>query len=417
LFGLLSHAHFRTVYDQHPVIPTEPNKFRLPSNWWQQLSATTLARVIINIAIRMIYPFLPEFGRALKVSQETLVLVTSSRFAFSTAVPLFAGLPDRFGQRKVMIFAMLFFVAAVLLVVLVPTFTTFVLALFAASTAKNIYDPAAYAYWSERTDYARRGLVMAIYETSWSIAFLVGMPLVGWLMARNTGFAWRLPFGMMAAGGLFAAIMLHRILKKDAHESHHQRTTTKQSHKWSLVLTNQRVWSGLALGFLINAANENLLIVLGVWLEGSFGLSLTALGFASFVIGAAELIGEGGVMAFVDRMGKRRAVAWGLLVSALTFALLHVIATSTSSAMLGLFLLFLAFEFTLVATLPLMSELVPSARPQTMSVNATLLLLGRMLGALLGGLLFKSGFVWNLALGAGLNLLALAILYLGFQKK
>ncbi len=399
------------------MIPTEPNKLTLPSTWRQQLSATTLARVIINIAIRMIYPFLPEFGRALKVSQETLVFVTSSRFAFSAAAPLFAGLPDRFGQRNVMIFAMIFFVAAALLVVFLPTFITFVLALFVASTAKNIYDPAAYAYWSERTDYARRGLVVAIYETSWSIAFLVGMPLVGWLMARNTGFAWRLPFVMMAIGGLLAATMLHRILKKDAHESHCQRTATGQSHKWRLVLTNKRVWSGLVVGFLVNAANENLLIVLGIWLEASFGLSLTALGFASFLIGAAELLGEGGVMAFVDGMGKRRAVAWGLLVSALTFALLQVIATNTNGALLGLFLVFLAFEFTLVATLPLMSEMVPSARPQTMSVNATMLLLGRMVGALLGGLLFKSGFVCNLALGAGLNILALAVLYSGLRKK
>ncbi len=382
-----------------------------------QLAAGTFARVIINIAIRMIYPFMPEFSRALQVPQETLVLVTSSRYTFSLAAPLFASLPDRFGQRNIMLFAMALFVSAVLFVVLMPSFPAFVIALFTASIAKNIYDPAAYSYWSERSGYSRRGLVLAIFETSWSISFLAGMPLIGWLMARNTAVAWQYPFVMMAVFGAFATILLRRVLQKSAPDLHNERTHHKPARQWRNVLADPRVLSGLAAGFLISVANENILVILGAWLEASFGLSLTALGLVSFVIGVAELSGEGGVMAFVDRIGKRRAALLGLFMSSLAFAALHLLAGSIAGALLGLFLLFLTFEFTLVATLPLMSELVPTARAQTMSVNAMMLLLGRMAGALLGGVLFKSGFLWNVSLGVILNLLAMAALYWGVKEE
>lgn len=386
-------------------------------HWRAQLATTTLARVLFNIAIRMIYPFMPELSRALQVPQQTLVFVTSARFALSMSSPLFAGLPERFGARNVMLFALAFFLAALALLIALPGFPSFVIFLFTASTAKNIYDPAAYSYWSERTDYSRRGFVLAVYETSWSIAFLLGMPLVGWLMARNATQAWQFPFWFMAAAGLAAFYFLARVLQNT---SAHAQVEDKNGHaleRWRLVLQDRRVWFGLALGFLVSVANESVLVILGVWLEQSFGLSLAALGFASFVIGASELLGEGGVMAFVDRMGKRRAVAFGLVGSALAFALLHVSAINTGGALFGLFLLFLTYEFTLVATLPLMSELVPAARPQTMSINMTMLLLGRMVGALLGGMLFQYGLGWNIALGASLNLLALAVLQVGLQKR
>ncbi len=400
-----------------PHLYQSASAIQLPTHWRAQLATTTLARVLFNVSIRMIYPFMPEFSRALQVPEQTLMLVTSARFALSTTSPLFAGLPERFGARNVMLFALALFCAALVLAVALPGFITFALLLFTASTAKNIYDPAAYAYWSERTDYSRRGFVLAVYETSWSLSFLFGMPLVGWLMARNSAQAWQLPFWVMAAACVVAIVILARVLQSPAAHPHQHRAHAPTMQRWRIVFQETRVWYGLVLGFLVSVANESVLVILGVWLEKSFGLSLAALGLASFVIGAAELLGEGGVMAWVDRLGKPRAVAYGLIASALAFALLHVIALSVSGALLGLFLLFLTYEFAIVAMLPLMSELVPSARAQTMSLNMTVLLLGRMVGALLGGMLFQLGLGWNLALGVSLNLAALAVLQMGLRKK
>jgi predicted MFS family arabinose efflux permease len=54
----------------------------------------------------------------------------------------------------------------------------------------------------------------------------------------------------------------------------------------------------------------------------------------------------------------------------------------------GLALLFIAFEFTIVSLLPLISELAPGARATTMSANVAAMTLARMIGSAGGTALF-----------------------------
>ena len=64
----------------------------------------------------------------------------------------------------------------------------------------------------------------------------------------------------------------------------------------------------------------------------------------------------------------------------------------------GLFFFYLSFEFTLVSSIPLMTEILPGARATLMSFNVAALSLGRALGAPLAPLLYGFGF---LAIAAG----------------
>jgi MFS family permease len=65
------------------------------------------------------------------------------------------------------------------------------------AACKFMFDPAIQAYLSDRTPYSRRGLIIAFIELGWSGAALVGLPLVGFLIARST---WRAPFLPAATG-------------------------------------------------------------------------------------------------------------------------------------------------------------------------------------------------------------------------
>ena len=120
---------------------------------------------------------------------------------------------------------------------------------------------------------------------------------------------------------------------------------------------------------MISSSNEVIGIIFGAWLEDAFALKVAALGVASAVIGIAELTSEGAVAAFVDRLGKRRAVALGIGGNMLACLLLPVLGFSVAGAMVGLFLFYLTFEFALVSSIPLMTELVPDARATLMAVK------------------------------------------------
>jgi predicted MFS family arabinose efflux permease len=169
--------------------------------------------------------------------------------------------------------------------------------------------------------------------------------------------------------------------------------------------------AGLLVGLLISAANETVNIVFGVWLEAAFSLRVAALGAAAAVIGLAELSGEGAVVAVTDRLGKRRAVAIGITANCIACLLLPVVARTPAGALLGLFLFYVSFEFTMVSTIPMMTELVPEARATLMSFNITSLSLGRFIGAAVGVALYPSGIRANTVGVVLLNLLALGVLF------
>ena len=353
----------------------------------------------------MVYPFLPVLSRGLGLPLETLTNLLSLRGALGMASPFFGGIPDRFGRRHAMLIGLAVFSLGLLMPALLPGPVAFVAFLILVVVAKFIFDPALQAYLGDRTAYARRGLVIAFSEMGWSGAALVGIPLAGLLIARSD---WRAPFVPLAVAGLAAGAALWFIIPSDA-PARGQPRSPSPSHL-AAIWRNPAVLAGLGLSLLLSAGNENLNVVYAAWLERSFGLSVAALGLSTTVIGAAELAGEGLVMLLADRLGKRRAIAIGVGASAAAYLALPFTGHSLPLALGGLFAVFITFEFTIVATLPLMTELVPQARGRMMSTNVAALAAGRMVGALLGGYAYQFGFLWTGLASVACSLIALTVL-------
>jgi predicted MFS family arabinose efflux permease len=371
-----------------------------------QLVAATLARVVINTAHRMVYPFLPALSRGLGIPLQSLTALLSLRGVIGIVSPVFGGVPDRYGRRQTLLIGLAIFSVGVALPGLFPGLAAFVLFVVLVAVGKVVFDPALQAYLGDRTPYARRGLVLAFSEVSWSGAALVGIPLAGLLIARSD---WRAPFLPLAAVGLAAGAALWFIIPSDVPAPGQPRAASSRPDS---LWRNPVVLAGLSLGLLISLGNENLSVVYAAWLERSFGLTVVALGLSTTVIGAAELAGEGLVMAFADRLGKRRVIAVGLVASAAAYGVLPLTSGHLELALGGLFLVFITFEFTVVASLPLMTELVPSARGRVMTSNVAAMAAGRMLGDWVAGYLLHFGFIWIGLVSAATSMLALVILAL-----
>jgi predicted MFS family arabinose efflux permease len=370
-----------------------------------QIALFTLARAALNTGHRMVYPFLPTFARGVGVDLEAVALAVTARAGLGLVSPVFGALADRHGRRLTMIAGLLIFATAMVLVTLWPTYPALFAAIVLAGTSKLLFDPAMQAYIGDRVTYGQRGLALALTEVSWSGAFLVGIPLLGWLIARTD--AWQTPFPLLGAGALLAAALLWRLIPPDGMAGGEHPTLAGGVR---LVLAHRAALAGLSVGLLISASNETIGIIYGAWMEEAFALKVTALGASAIVIGVAELVGEGAVAGFVDRLGKRRAAAGGIAANAVTCLLLPALDSRVETALVGLFLFYLTFEFAIVSSIPLMTELVPGARATLMAANVTAFSAGRMTGALLGPVLFSIGLLANCsvaALGDGLALMAL----------
>jgi predicted MFS family arabinose efflux permease len=372
-----------------------------------QIVVFAVVRLVINTGHRMIYPFLPTIARGLGVEFSAISRAVSARSALGLFSPVFGALANRRGGKAAMLIGLALFAGAMALVVIWPTYPALFLSLLVASAGKLVYDPAMQAYLGDRVHYTQRGLAIAITELSWSGAFLLGMPVFGWLIKRSG--QWQAPFPMLTVLGLIAIVLLW-IVVPPGDGTEHKPPSLAQGLR--IIKANPSALAGLVTGFFISASNETVGIIYGAWLEDAFKLEVTALGLSAIVIGIAELVGEGSVAGYVDRIGKRRAVALGIGTNALTALLLPALGFSEAGAMVGLFLFFITFEFAIVSSIPLMTELLPEARATLMAGNVTAYSGGRMLGALIGAPLFGIGLIANCATAAIFDILALSALLL-----
>ena len=354
----------------------------------------------------MVYPFLAVLARGVGVDLISMSYALTARSLVGTVGPFAATIADRRGRKFGMLLGIGLFTMGTAIVVIRPVFPALVLSIILSTLGKYIFDPSMQAYLADRIPYARRGRTIAVTEFGWSLAFILGIPLMGFLIARN---GWMAPFPLMVLLGALIFAGLFLMLPNDSQQPM-SASADGERNNFRLVLTSVPALAGLAVGLLASAGNEVVNLIFGVWLEDAFGLQIAALGAASAVIGLSELGGEGLVAAFVDRLGKPRAIGLGLAANCLAALALLFLGRTEAGALVGLFFFYITFEFTLVSIIPLMTELLPTRRATLMAFNVAALSLGRALGDLLAPRLYGLGF-WFVVLGAvGFNLLALAAL-------
>jgi predicted MFS family arabinose efflux permease len=99
------------------------------------------------------------------------------------------------------------------------------------------------------------------------------------------------------------------------------------------------------------------------------------------------------------------------LLNVLLYAILPVTAVSLTGALITLFLVFFAFETTVVGGVPLLTEIVPRARGVVMSVMMASFALGRTLGTLVGPFVAANfGTTGSGLTSAGMMLIAVLVL-------
>ena len=370
-----------------------------------QIPLFTFIRMLTSTAFRMVYPFLPAFRDGLGVSLGTLSTAIGFRSLAAAFVgPFFASMGDSRGRRAGMLVGLFLFIAGTMVVVFWPTFPGFVLALMMTLVGKVTFDPSMQAYLGDRVPYARRGFALTLTELSWSGAFIFGIPVVGWVISRG---GWIAPFPLLGLLVLFSALFLGFFVPKDPIKTVQ---APKLRANLRTIFSSRAAKSAMAFTIFCCVANELVNLFFGVWMEDSFGLKLTALGAAAAVLGIAELSGEGLVALLTDRLGKRRAITGGLLLNSAAALALPYLGTSLLGAEAGLFLFYISFEFLIVSAIPLMTEVLPSARATMMAGFFTSASVGRAAASWIGPGLYAFGFGTSTLAAVLFNVLALLAL-------
>jgi predicted MFS family arabinose efflux permease len=369
-----------------------------------QAVVLAFSRLVLNGNLRMLYPFLPVFARGLGVSITDLSLAVTARAFMGSLNPIMAAMGERQARKTSMLTGIGLFIAAMLLVVIWPTYPAFFAAMLVSMIGMFILIFSIQAHLGDRVPYQQRGRILAVTEMGWSFSFILLVPLIGFLIDQ---YGWQAPFPLLAGLGAVAFILVLIFIPSTAQES------AAVAGAWRSIggiLTSRTALAAVGMGLFLSIANEVVNLMFGVWMEDSFQLQVAALGAASVVIGVSELSGEVLTAGLVDRLGKERAIAIGLGLNALFALALPLFGRSVPGALVGLFCFYITFEFAMVSSLPLLTEIHPKARATLMGTNMMFIGMGRAVGAFLAPRLYAWDFWANVLAAAIFNLVAIFLL-------
>jgi predicted MFS family arabinose efflux permease len=354
----------------------------------------------VNTAYRFAIPFLPAISRGLGVSLGQAGLLISARSLAGVATPAVVSAIGR-GERRIRLAmgGLIMFAGGAVATAAGGLYVGALAGFVLMGLGKPAFAAAAQAYIADRTPYEKRARHLSIIELTWAGGLLVGAPAAG-LLIDHLG--WQSPFWAAALLVGLAAAVAPWMLDPD--------TRGPVVRPGRLALTTPGI-AVLAAAALFSLAAETTIVVYGAWLEDEFALSLAALGLASTFVALAELAGEGAVLAFADRLGKRRMVAAGLAISAGGYLALGFVGGGLVPGLAALSLAFIAFEVTIVATVPLATEMIPEARSRYLALLVVWISIGRAAGDAIGPALFERvGLAANTTLSAIASLVALGVL-------
>lgn len=367
------------------------------------MATLLVLKLVANTAVRLVYPFLPAIARGLGIDLNQAGALVSIRWASSMAAPAVMSVAGRIpGSRQLLIGGLIIFSAGSIVTAWTGVFLGAVIGFALVGLSKPMIDVSSQVYVSERVAYEQRARYVGILEIAWAGGLLIGAPVAGWLIEN---WSWEAPFwtvGLLGIAGVGLALLF---LDSDDGAAAGQMVRAADSPGRQVILV-------LTTIVMFSFAHESVLVVLGGWLEGSFGLTLLALGGVGTLIGVAELIGEVSMASFTDRIGKRNSLAIGIGAGGVLLLLLSIVYDQFLPSMVVLFLAGVVIEFGIISAIPMATELRPRARARTLSLLVVSSALGRVAGDLIAPRVFTAGGMRPVTLMAGLVALAALLVVL-----
>ncbi len=355
-------------------------------------------RTAINAAYRAPIPFLGAVAASYGASTANIGWLS---VAFSVALfiaPLAGLIEAKIGRRAAVLSAMGLFVASCFATPFAPTLGAAGALFVALSVAKALFEPHAMAFISEQVPFERRGTAIGFVELSWALAFIIGSPVFGYFVEFGR---WSTAFVLAGIVAALSTVALFRFTPFLSSRPLGDAVSSLSRKGLRAVFGNRLALKMLFYSALISMPAQITTLIYGPWFTQQFALTPARLGVASTVIGVADLLAELATVVLVDRIGKRRSLVGSTIAYAASLIFFWLAAGDFTGALVGLFLIFFTFEFALVTSLAVQTEIVPSARATMAGFVTSAHGIARISGSLIALPPFLGGqLAWPMGFGA-----------------
>ncbi len=338
------------------------------------------AKLLVDIGQQIFNPFLPVIAAGLGLDVIALGRLVGLRSLMGIFSPLTGAVADRTSYRLVIRVALLLNAAGFLLLGFSQNLAMTVVAMILAGLGTGAFVPNLQAYVSSHLAYSIRARGLGMIEYSWALTGIVGLSLVGVLIALTS---WRTPFFLLAIGmvGMSFVFAAMPATHTPAAPSHPLRSDGAAPGWAPLAFfridQNARsTYATIFAGGLSYFAAMQVILAHGVWLQEQYGLGPAQLGLVAFVFGCFDLAASVSVSLFTDRIGKRRSVLLGIGGSLFGYLAMPFFNSSLALAVASIAVTRMFFEFNIVSHFPLLSEQAPAQRGKAMTFGSAFALLG-----------------------------------------
>jgi predicted MFS family arabinose efflux permease len=370
------------------------------------------ARLLIDIGMQMFNSFLPIVAAGLRTDVVVMGRLVGVRSAMGLTGPFFGDLADRHGYRLVLRGALLVSATGMAIIGSGQGVPQALAGMVFVGLGQVAFVPTLHAYLSARLPYAQRARGMGILEYSWALTGIVGLSLIGWLIAATS---WRTPFFVLSAGMVLVAVVFGAL--PSAADERRTRVAHRTPRASSLVAyldvgTNRAsTYAALAAGAATYFAAMQFMLIHSAWYADVYGLGPRELGLVALLFGCFDLAASVSVSLFTDRIGKRRSVILGTAGSLVGYLVIPWLDVGMVPAVVSVAAARGAFEFASVSSFPLLSEQVPGQRAKVMSLSAATSLGAITIAAAVAPAVYtRMGIPVVAALSAGATVIALVLL-------
>jgi predicted MFS family arabinose efflux permease len=372
----------------------------------RNITAVTVARLVANAAYRFAPLFLATIARGFDVSLSTLGFAIFVSELSGFASPFAGRIVDRLTHRNSMVLGLIGSAVGCTIAAVSTSPLMFAVGVTVLALTKQSFDLGLGAWIADHVPYNQRGKIVGLTETAWALGLLVGVSIMGLITAATI---WRIGFAFAVLCLLVSMFVIFNRVTNEARVPHESHSTTPQR-----VTGNS--WLVVATMFFIMCSAQNLFVTFGAWLEDEFQFGAARLAVAGFSLGLVELVASVSSSRQTDKWGKERSIALGALLVIPGGIFLCLGSNNLIIGLIGVFIYFLGFEFSVVSLLSLATSLVPNSPGTGLGWVLGAGTLGRAVMAIIATHLFESFGVQGPALMGALFGLLGALMITSYRR-
>lgn len=357
----------------------------------RQLGILFLTLLIVMVGFGIILPIMPFYAQSMGASATHLGLLFATfslmQFIFS---PWWGRYSDRIGRRPVLLLGLVGMALSFVLLGLAQALWMLFAARLLGGLLSSAVLPTAMAYVADSTDHRQRGQSMGLMGAAMGMGLIFGPAIGGFLGELSPAVPFFAASGLTLLVAGFAVLFLPESLGVGARqEARAARERQGTAHGQLLHALRSPVGLVLVLAFVNQFAFAILFGTFALFGEAKFGFGEAQIGALFVAVGLVGAIGQGLLVGpTIRRWGEARVTQAGFLLSGIGF-LGILLAYDLTSLIALTSLLGLGSSLLGPALTSLISKRTsPDEQGMMMGVLNSYQSLGRIIGPLLGGLVF-----------------------------